>query len=93
MSSYWAFESRAVLAKDLGHSCRECKGPFLRLGEEMVLRRGGRIELKYHGSCFSWEVDPRTQKQSTFSVGKWQGTQQVHAPKEVYRKMRTGAQF
>jgi hypothetical protein len=91
--SYWAYSSRPALAKDLGHTCRECKQPFTQLGEEIALRRGGRIELKYHSQCFSWQEDPRTQQQSSFNQGKWQGSQQVHAPREMYRKMRTGTHF
>ena len=55
--------------------------------------RGGRIELKYHANCFSGVADPRSQKGSSFNKGIWAGSQQMHAPKDKYRKMRTDSHF
>lgn len=66
---------------DLGHVCKECKKAFTKLSEQIAIRRGGRIELRYHTECFSGQADPRTQKSSTFNTSKWAGTQQLHAPK------------
>ena len=40
--------------------CKECKKPFISLNETIVLRRGGRIELRYHKKCFSGHADPRS---------------------------------
>lgn len=55
--------------------------------------RGGRIELKYHANCFSGVADPRSQKGSSFNKGIWAGSQQMHAPKDKYKKMRTDSHF
>eukprot|EP01083_Nonionella_stella_P099931 281248_1 len=85
---YWYFTSRCVEPRDLGHLCRDCKKPFLTLSEDITIRRGGRLEFRYHSACFSGTADPRTQEHSTFHEGKWRGTQHS-APKEMYRKMRT----
>lgn len=43
--------------------------------------------------CFSGHPDPRTQKNSTYNTSKWKGTQQIHAPRQVYKKMRTDSHF
>ncbi|CAM9433492.1 unnamed protein product [Sphacelaria rigidula] len=52
--------------------------------------RGGRIELRYHESCFSMIADPRTQPASSANVGKFvQSLKGTEAPQELYRKMRT----
>lgn len=52
--------------------------------------RGGRIELKYHESCFSMIADPRSQPTSSANVGKFVGELKgTRAPEELYRKMRT----
>ena len=44
------------------------------MNEKIALRRGGRLELRYHEDCFSGEADPRTQKHSTYQEGKFAGT-------------------
>lgn len=89
--SYWAVQERSSEARDIGHVCKECRLTFLRVGEDMVMRRGGRIELRYHKHCFSGEADPRTQRNSSFN-------QSGHdlapiAPTGKFRKMRTSSQF
>ena len=92
-NKYWAYAYKNAGKTDLGHICKECKKPFTKLDEPMAIRRGGRIELKYHSDCFSGSGDPRTQKSSTYNTSKWAGTQQIHAPKGLYNKMRTGSHF
>ena len=57
---YWAFDYRQTDSRDIGHSCRECKNYFTKLNETIAIRRGGRLELRYHEKCFSGEADPRT---------------------------------
>ena len=59
-SAYWAYEIRPLEKCHIGHTCKECKKPFTNLSESIAIRRGGRIELKYHLKCFSGEADPRT---------------------------------
>lgn len=52
--------------------------------------RGGRIELRYHQSCFSTHPDPRSQPASSANVGKFvDSLKGTEAPEELYRKMRT----
>eukprot|EP00667_Euglena_gracilis_P022530 EG_transcript_25105 len=89
---YWASSTRAVEARDLGHTCRECKQKFNRLGETIVIRRGGRIEMRYHEACFSGDDDPRTQAHSS-AQDRWDGHVSAAAPKEMFRKMRTASHF
>lgn len=38
-SRYWDYAFRFVHRGDLGHRCRECKGPFLKLNEKLAIRR------------------------------------------------------
>jgi hypothetical protein len=61
---YWAYEFRPTNRTDLGHMCKECKKPFTSLNEIITIRRGGRIELRYHKNCFSGYADPRSKKQN-----------------------------
>ncbi|CAM9966852.1 unnamed protein product [Ascophyllum nodosum] len=89
-SRYWDYAFRSTHRGDLGHSCRECKRPFLNLNETIAVRRGGRIELKYHQACFSMVADPRSQPTSSANVGKFvDALKDTAAPEELYRKMRT----
>ena len=74
VDNYWAFEIRYPTIRDIGHTCRECKLPFKSYDENVVLRRGGRIELRYHEKCFSGKADPRTQVASSFHKGKFAGS-------------------
>lgn len=37
---YWDFIYKEVEPRDLGHTCRECKGAFCNVGETMAVRRG-----------------------------------------------------
>lgn len=60
-TKYWQWAPREATRVDLGHTCKECKKPFTKINEPIAIRRGGRIELKYHMKCFSGEADPRTQ--------------------------------
>uniref|UniRef100_A0A7S2TQT0 PARP-type domain-containing protein n=1 Tax=Lotharella oceanica TaxID=641309 RepID=A0A7S2TQT0_9EUKA len=89
-SQYWQHRYRPCVARDLGHTCRECKRPLTKIGETIAIRRGGRIEMRYHEACFSGESDPRTQKKASHKQGKWvrcvAGTK---APLGKYKKMRT----
>ena len=88
-SIYWEHRFRPTVARDLGHTCRECKCAFTSVGEIIAVRRGGRIELRYHRECFSGTSDPRTQKNSSQHMGKWAGRVENRAPKGKYNKMRT----
>jgi hypothetical protein len=88
---YWAFQSRLTEARDVGHRCKECHREFLRVGDTMFLRRGGRIELRYHAHCFSGSADPRTQVNSSFSTSGHAIA--VSAPTNKFRKMRATSQF
>ena len=45
-TEYWDFRHRAVTAKDLGHTCRECRLPFATIGEPLTERRGARISSR-----------------------------------------------
>eukprot|EP01063_Lacrimia_lanifica_P025520 TRINITY_DN3334_c0_g1_i1.p5 TRINITY_DN3334_c0_g1~~TRINITY_DN3334_c0_g1_i1.p5 ORF type:complete len:109 (+),score=22.33 TRINITY_DN3334_c0_g1_i1:1139-1465(+) len=92
-SGYWSYAYRTVERKDIGHKCKECKAPFGKLGEPMAVRRGGRIELKYHQACFSGEADPRSQNGSSYASGRWDKRLSHEAPAGQYRKMRTGTHW
>lgn len=63
--AYWTAEY--TVAETPRHQCRECK-TYIAIGEEMVVRRGARIQLRYHLHCFSGDADPRTQRASSFAV-------------------------
>jgi hypothetical protein len=77
-------------AKDLGHACRECRRPFITLGEPLTERRGARISSRYHAECFSGFADPRSQVQSSHHSGHLAGTQIDAAPaQKATSKMRT----
>ena len=39
-TEYWDFQHRTVTAKDLGHTCRECRLPFTNIGDPLTERRG-----------------------------------------------------
>jgi hypothetical protein len=93
---YWKSQKRKTLARDIGHKCRECGAPFAKVGDGLVMRRGGRIELRYHAACFSGSDDPRSQPSSSFSAAE-QKRLKVSlpdaAPQLPFRKMRTSSQF
>ena len=38
-TAYWDFQHRVVTRTDLGHTCRECRLPFVDLGEPITERR------------------------------------------------------
>jgi hypothetical protein len=88
---YWAFQSRLTEARDIGHRCKECQREFLRVGDTMFIRRGGRIELRYHEHCFSGSADPRTQGRSSFTTSGHSIAEA--APTNKFRKMRSSSQF
>ena len=93
-TGYWDYQHREATKADLGHRCRECKLPFQRIGEPMTERRGARVSMRYHASCFSGFADPRSQAESSHHVGRLAGTQHVAAPQgKAGGKMRTGAHF
>ena len=93
-TNYWDFQHREVTAKDLGHTCRECRQPFRFIGDPLTERRGARIASRYHAECFSGFADPRSQAQSSHHTGRLAGTQIDAAPAlKATSKMRTGAHF
>lgn len=93
-TGYWDFQHRTVTAKDLGHTCRECKGKFSRVGDPLTERRGARTSMRYHAGCFSGFADPRSQASSSMHVGTLAGSQMEAAPTEkADSKMRTGSHF
>ena len=92
-SSYWSCAIRKSEGRDIGHKCKECKQAFNKIGEEIVMRRGGRIEMRYHRNCFSDQADPRSQKCGTFQSGSWAHSQSPAAPTQVYKKMRTSSHW
>ena len=47
-TGYWDYQHREVTKKDLGHTCRECRRPFTRIGEALTERRGARTSSRYH---------------------------------------------
>ena len=93
-TEYWDFQHRAVTAKDLGHTCRECRLPFAAIGEPLTERRGARISSRYHAECFSGYADPRSQVGSSHHTGHLAGSQMDAAPaRKATSKMRTGSHF
>lgn len=93
-TAYWDYRHRETFIKDLGHTCRECKRPFRKLGEALTERRGARTSMRYHAECFSGFADPRSQASSSMHAGKLAGTQLNAAPtQKAGSKMRTGAHF
>ena len=93
-TEYWDFQHRTVTAKDLGHTCRECRLPFTNIGDPLTERRGARISSRYHAECFSGYADPRSQVGSSHHSGKLAGTQMEAAPAtKATSKMRTGSHF
>jgi hypothetical protein len=93
-TEYWDFQHRAVTAKDLGHTCRECRLPFITIGEPLTERRGARISTRYHAQCFSGYADPRSQVGSSHHTGRLAGSQMQAAPaRKATSKMRTGSHF
>lgn len=78
----------------MGHTCRECKTPFSRIGEPITERRGARTSMRYHAECFSGFADPRSQASSSMHTGNLAGTQMIAAPKsKAGSKMCTGSHF
>ena len=67
----------------MGHTCRECRQPILKVGEPITERRGARISSRYHAACFSGFADPRSQLRSSFHEGHLSGTQLEAAPDSV----------
>ena len=47
-TGYWDFCHRKSTKADLGHTCRECKIPFNKLGQPITERRGARTSMRYH---------------------------------------------
>jgi hypothetical protein len=93
-TEYWDFQHRTVTAKDLGHTCRECRLPFASIGEPLTERRGARISSRYHAECFSGYADPRSQVGSSHHTGHLAGQQMEAAPtRKATSKMRTGSHF
>eukprot|EP00747_Dinoflagellata_sp_TGD_P163606 gnl/TRDRNA2_/TRDRNA2_182445_c0_seq1.p1 gnl/TRDRNA2_/TRDRNA2_182445_c0~~gnl/TRDRNA2_/TRDRNA2_182445_c0_seq1.p1 ORF type:complete len:313 (+),score=48.80 gnl/TRDRNA2_/TRDRNA2_182445_c0_seq1:111-1049(+) len=93
-TGYWDFQHRTVKSGDLGHTCRECKQPFRKIGDPLTERRGARISMKYHGECFSGFADPRSQANSSTWTGRLAGTQMDAAPRyKATTKMRVSAHF
>ena len=90
-SVYWAAAARQAEGRDIGHPCKECKRPFAAVGAPLVVRRGGRIELRYHAACFSGDADPRTQAASSFHTSAH--ALPAAAPAGRFNKMRTSAHF
>ena len=92
-SAYWSCRQKRAGAVDVGHACKECKQPFTAVGEPLWVRRGGRIELRYHAACFSGEADPRTQAHGSYKTGHLAGSQAPAAPQQPFRKMRTSSHW
>lgn len=90
---YWASQSRPCEARDVGHPCKECKRPFTQVGEEITVRRGARIEMRYHSACFSGDDDPRTQSASSFNTTALGSQVRDAAPLLPFKKMRTSSHF
>eukprot|EP01084_Bolivina_argentea_P101048 181234_1 len=91
---YWEWKVRKCRRDDLWNTCRECKQPFTKLGENLSIRRGGRIELRYHEGCFSGIADPRSQAGSTANKGKYAAAlSKTAAPRLPYSKMRTSSHW
>ena len=93
-TGYWDFCHRTATKKDLGHTCRECKRPFSRIGEALTERRGARTSSRYHAECFSGFADPRSQAGSSFHEGRLAGSQLSAAPQlKAGSKMRVSRHF
>ena len=93
-TEYWDYQHRTVQRQDLGHVCKECKRPFTTVGEPLTERRGARISMRYHATCFSGYADPRSQVSSSHHVGQLSGTQHNAAPGgKAGGKMRTSQHF
>uniref|UniRef100_A0A7S1LEE0 Uncharacterized protein n=1 Tax=Neobodo designis TaxID=312471 RepID=A0A7S1LEE0_NEODS len=92
-TAYWASQARSCEPRDVGHPCKECKRPFQRVGEPLMVRRGGRIELRYHEQCYSGSADPRTQASSSFNSSQHAAALSAAAPALPFRKMRTSSHF
>jgi hypothetical protein len=93
-TGYWDFQHRVCGKEDLGRQCRECKQPFTTLGEPITERRGARISMRYHASCFSGFADPRSQSRSSHHEGRLAGSQMDAAPiGKAGTKMRTSKHF
>ncbi|GMI20515.1 hypothetical protein TrRE_jg7862 [Triparma retinervis] len=93
-TGYWDFCHRKTTKADLGHTCRECKVPFSKLGEPITERRGARTSMRYHAECFSGFADPRSQANSSMHTGKLRGTQYEAAPRsKAGSKMRATKHF
>ena len=93
-TKYWAVSHREVTRGDLGHTCRECREPFTRIGEPLTERRGARTSSRYHALCFSGFADPRSQAGSSMHLGALAGTQLEAAPRDrAQGKMKTGSHF
>ena len=45
-TGYWDYQHRECTKKDLGHTCRECRRPFNRIGEPLTERRGARTSSR-----------------------------------------------
>jgi len=91
---YWDFQHRKVEKRDLGQRCRECRQPFVTLGDPLTERRGARISMRYHGECFSGFADPRSQSRSSHHEGTHAGSQMEAAPADkAGSKMRTSRHF
>ncbi|CAM9158523.1 unnamed protein product [Phaeothamnion confervicola] len=71
---------RKITQQRLEHTCKECKKPFVTLGEPCVVRRGSCIQRRCHTRCFSWTVEPRFQRRSTLNDGKASGRDSSEAP-------------
>ena len=93
-TGYWDYQHREVVIKDLGHTCRECKKTFRKLGEPLTERRGARTSMRYHAECFSGFADPRSQACSSMHMGSLARTQMAAAPaQKAGSKMRSGKHF
>ena len=92
-SGYWDYREREATSRDLGHSCRECKLAFSHIGEPIAVRRGARIEMRYHVACFSGAADPRSQNGSSYTTGHLAGTQSHLPPAQPFHKMRTASHW
>ena len=51
-SRYWDYAFRLTQRQDIGNRCRECKEPFLKLNEEIAVRRSVSRECEREVSCF-----------------------------------------
>ena len=58
-----------------------------------MVRRGGRIELRYHEECFVGSGDPRSQPGSSYTNSRLGALISDRAPPLRFRKMRTSSHF